>query len=116
MSELISFAREELNRLGLFDADSDYGGELGKATMELIETLAKQGHSGMSAAGVVKLFSRLANFKPLTHITANPDEWRAIAPNTWICKRCLNLIREGDTYYDCSGESRKEIHLPYYPM
>lgn len=114
MAELVSFAREELDRLGLFDADSDYGGELGEAVMELIETFAKQGHSGMSAESVVKLFSRLASFKPLTHVTANPDEWIAIGPNEWVCKRCPHLIRQYDTYYDCSS-SLKKVTMPYYP-
>jgi hypothetical protein len=51
--------KKRLTEMGMFDEDSDYDGELGIAIMELSETFAKQGHSGMSAAITVELFSTL---------------------------------------------------------
>ena len=68
-------AERELKLAGFFDKDSDYGGELGKAVMELINVFSKQGHSGFSASSVIRLFSKVANYKPLIELTGKDDEW-----------------------------------------
>jgi len=68
-------AKEELKRAGLFDKDSDYGGALGDAVMELMDVFRKQGHSGSSASMTIDLFSRLAKQQALTPITNDPKEW-----------------------------------------
>jgi len=65
MSKLVEHAQKELSRVGLFDKDSDYGGELGKGVLELITTFAGQGHSGMSAQMCRELFHKLSNFETL---------------------------------------------------
>lgn len=65
MSNLINHANEQLSETGMLDEDSDYDGELGKATMELITVFANQGHSGYSAMLVRDLFHKLSNFEEL---------------------------------------------------
>lgn len=75
-SPLVHHARVELERAGLFDPDSDYGGMLGNAVMELVQVLAKQGHSGMSAGMALSLFDVVARWKTLTPITSAPSEWQ----------------------------------------
>ena len=72
---LTDHAQEELKIAGLFDKDSDYEGMIGEAVLELIQTMAKQGHSGFSAGMVRELFNKLSNYETLTPITENPDEW-----------------------------------------
>lgn len=72
---LVDHARRELELVGMLDADSDYGGMLGRAALELVEKFASQGHSGGSAMGVLALFDKLARHQPLTDITSNPAEW-----------------------------------------
>jgi hypothetical protein len=72
---LVEHSKLELQMAGYFDEDSDYGGALGEAVMELIEVFAKQGHSGMSAAMVNGLFTKLANYEPLSPITGKDEEW-----------------------------------------
>lgn len=72
---LIEHAKKELELAGFFDKDSDYDGMLGTATMELIELLSKQGHSGYSGSCVLDLFTKLANFKPLSPLTFDDSEW-----------------------------------------
>lgn len=65
MSNLVDHAEKELQRVGLFDKDSDYAGELGRGVLELITVFAGQGHSGMSAEMTVELFSKLARFEEI---------------------------------------------------
>lgn len=73
------WARKELELAGLFDKDSDYEGMLGQAIMELIEKFSEQGHSGMSAGLVSSIFHQLSQWKPLTELTDNPDEWNELS-------------------------------------
>ena len=49
----------------LFDEDSDYGGEIGTAVMEMITTFSKQGHSGYSAMFTLHVFDKLARYEPI---------------------------------------------------
>jgi len=70
------WAFEELKRAGLYDKDSDYGGEIGKCLEELINVFDKQSHSIFSARRVANLFYRLMNWRPLSPVTNNPEEWK----------------------------------------
>jgi hypothetical protein len=97
---LKSHAELELKIAGLFDEDSDYGGAIGKAVMELIEVFSNQGHSGMSAPYVVSIFNELANFKPLLPITGKDEEWGNIkdigdGEPYYQNKRCSALFKDG---------------------
>ena len=77
---LLDHAKMELEIAGYFDQDSDYGGMLAKAVMELMEVFSNQGHSGMSAAMTLELFSKLGNYKPLLPITGKDEEWGDVRP------------------------------------
>ena len=46
---------------------------------ELIETLSKAGHSGMSIGITLDIFNKLAKWKTLTPLTNNPDEWTQLS-------------------------------------
>ena len=65
---LIDYAKEQLQRSGLFDNDSDYSGRIGKAVLELITVLSNQGHSGFSHSWVQSLFNKLSNYEPICPI------------------------------------------------
>ncbi len=75
MSNLVKHAERELKAAGLFDEDSDYGGMIGTETMKVVRTFASADHSGMSAALSRHILSLLLDFKPLSPLTNNPDEW-----------------------------------------
>ena len=95
---LIQHAQIELEAAGLFSEDKDfYGGETGKAVMELIEVFSKQGHSGMSAGVVSSLFNKLANYLPLGPITGEDNEWGEVSDNLYQNKRCSAIFKHGDT-------------------
>jgi len=96
---LVEHAKLELQMAGLFDEDSDYNGDIGKAALELIEVFAKQGHSGMSAPYVASIFNKLAKFEPLIPITGKDEEWAEVSffekKEIFQNKRCSALFKEG---------------------
>jgi hypothetical protein len=102
MSNLIEHAKEELELAGLFDKDSDYDGMLGKAVMDLVKVFSKQGHSGWSAHQTIKIFSIVANYKPLTPIGTTKDEWVEVSDKCWQNRRRSSTFSRdgGKTWYD----------------
>jgi len=100
-SNLVRYARSELERAGLFKEDSDYGGMLGKAVLDLVEMFAREDHSGMSAGMAIATFARLANFQPLAPLTGAEDEWSNTEDDfaegngqiVWQNKRCFSVFR-----------------------
>lgn len=125
MSELINFAKAELERAQLFDKDADYDGEIAKSVVELIETFSKQNHSGGSAALTLLLFSRLAAFKPLKPLTGNEEEWNHVGMQNgaplYQNKRLSTVFKDKDGAYDLSksplanNRSKMGITFPYDP-
>jgi hypothetical protein len=127
---IIEFARSELQRAGMFDKDSDYGGMLGDAVIKMLEQFAEEGHSGMSASMAISLFERLARFEPLTPLTGDDDEWTEVVEGQWQNRRCSHVFKDADgRAYDSNGrvfrepdgicftsrDSRVYIEFPYTP-
>lgn len=103
---LTKHAERELKLAGLYDKDSDYGGLIAEAIMELMEVFAKQGHSGGSAPIVANLFKKLALYENLTPLTGNDDEWSDISEmqggkKGWQNNRVLSVFKneDGKVYY-----------------
>jgi hypothetical protein len=133
MSNLVSFARDELTRAGFFDQDADYGGLLGHAVMKMMEVFSEEEHSGASAALAVSLFEKLARFQPLTPLTGDADEWNEVGVQNgrplFQNRRCGSVFKEGDEAYDIDGrvfrepsgacftnkDSRAPVTFPYTP-
>lgn len=106
MSNLIKHAEREMKKAGLYDADSDYGGMIPEAVIELVTALSKQGHSGMSHSLTMAVFNKVANFKPLTPISSDPDEWMEVGNDSrGLCfqnnrKPTCFSYDAGKTWYD----------------
>lgn len=106
MSELFNHAKRELELAGLLDKDSDYGGALGKAVLDLVKVFSKQGHSGFSAEVTLDLFNLVARYKPLTAIGQSADEWIDVSDECgepmWQNKRRGTTFSRnaGKTWYD----------------
>jgi hypothetical protein len=115
---LVDHAKEELNRAGLFEEDSDYEGLIGKAVYELIEKFSEQGHSGFSAGWVRELFNKLSNYETLTPITSDINEWTDVAEygagdskgTLWQSKRnpCIFSEDGGKSWYHVDDKQIKE--------
>lgn len=116
MSNLEKHAEYEMRRAGWYDSDADYGGMIPEAVMALIKAHAKEGHSGGSHFLTLELFSKLVNFKTLTPITSNPEEWfkhdyEIAGANCWQNKRQSTTFSEdgGQTWYDLDDPERKNF-------
>lgn len=99
MSNLIKHAQSELEAAGLFSEKGDfYEGMTGKCVMELIEVFSKQGHSGMSAPLVIKLFSTLAHFEPIGPVMGTDNEWgeTSVMPGVFQNKRFSSVFKNED--------------------
>ena len=78
MSNLLKHAERELKLIGYDDKD-EYDKMAKEAILQLIETFAKQGHSGFSAPYVANMFHKLANYEVLSPLTGNDDEWTDVS-------------------------------------
>ena len=129
MSNLLDYAKEELNRIGMIDSGEPYNDAVTKAILDLIELFASQGHSGFTASYTVNVFKRLAMYEPLTALTGEDSEWNEIEPGRYQNKRYSAVFKEkdgkaynihgkiftddgGETWYS-SKDSRIEINFPY---
>jgi len=131
---LVEYAQEGLKRAGYFDEDSDYGGLVGPAVLEMVKQFADEGHSGYSAMLCLHLFKRLAAFKPINPIP-NPMEANEFIDHTSISgnhptfqsTRISSLFSEdgGKRWYDIDkrlpkwkrwlGIRRAYVKFPYLP-
>lgn len=129
MSDLVSFAKEELKRAGLFDKDSDYGGMIGDAVLKMVEQFADEGHSGYSAGMAISIFQKVARFEPLTPLTGADDEWNEVTDGMYQNRRCPHVFKKNGQAYDSEGivwrdpdggtyisvASRVPVTFPYVP-
>lgn len=72
-------AEAEMRRAGLYDADSDYGPGIPKTVMEMVRAHNSYGQSGGSHHMVMEIFNKVIEFKTLTPLTANPEEWTDVS-------------------------------------
>lgn len=108
-------AEQEMKFAGLYDTDSDYGGMIPEAVMALVEAHSKQGHSGGSHWVTMQIFNKVINYKPLTPITSNPEEWFKHDYEMTGGTECWQNIRQstcfstdgGKTWYDLDDPKKK---------
>jgi len=98
MSNMLSYAESELNRIGLTEED-EYNGMMRKHILHMIKEFADEGHSGFSAQYAIDILSKLLSFKPLTPLTGEDDEWCDVSEysgtTTYQNKRCSSVFKEG---------------------
>lgn len=130
MSNLEAYAKSEMERAGLFDKNSDYGGMLGEAVMKMIKVFADEGHSGFSASMAISIFEKVARFEPLTPLTGEHGEWMEVGDGCFQNVRCSHVFKDADgKAYDIQGkvfrepsgscfasrDSRVYVTFPYTP-
>ena len=79
MSNLLSYAENELNRIGMTeDSPDEMNRMMRKHILHMMQEFANEGHSGFSASYAISILTKLMDFKPLSPLTG--DEWNA---NNW---------------------------------
>lgn len=126
---LEAYAKSELERAGLFDKDSDYGGLMGEAVMKMVKVFADEDHSGLSASMAVNIFKKVAMYEPLSPLTGDDSEWMEVGDGIFQNVRCSHVFKDKDGAYDIDGkvfrepsgvcftsrDSRVYIEFPYTP-
>lgn len=126
---MTEWAKHELDLLG--GNEDEMQQLINKNILEILDVFVNQGHSGFSAGYVINAITRLMNWKPLTPLTGNEDEWNEVTTDTKQNKRCSSVfMHEDGTAYDIdaitvsdnggitwfrSGRFRKPITFPYLP-
>lgn len=110
---LVAHARRELELLGTEP-------DMIECLVKAVRGFASFGHSGGSASWAIPVLNDLLQYKNLTPITDNPDDWvkheQRTAGDFWQNKRNSALFSDdgGKSYYD-TGEHPKRVQFsePY---
>ena len=109
MSNLVSYAESELNRIGMTeDSPDEMNVAMRKHILHMMQEFANEGHSGFSASYAISILTKLLDFKPLTPLTGADDEWNDISTyggNTkYQNKRCSSVFKDVDgSCHDIDG-------------
>ena len=71
---LVSYAESELDRIGMTEED-EYNGMMRRHLLHMVKEFSDEGHSGFSASYALQCLKKLLNFKPLSPLTGEDDEW-----------------------------------------
>ncbi len=115
MSNLVDHAKRELALAGNDEAFDN-------SIIKAVEAFASYGHSGGSASVGIQLLNDLLQFKNLTPLTDNPDEWIHIHEDVWegdsVWQNCRNgeafSNDEGKTYYLLSEGGNNQNRVPLH--
>ena len=76
MSNLLSHAMDELDRIGMTeDSTDEMNVMMRKHVLHMMQEFANEGHSGFSASYAIGILTKLLDFKPLSPLTGEDDEW-----------------------------------------
>jgi hypothetical protein len=106
---LIQYAENELDRIGMTD-DGDMNGMMRKHLLHMVKEFANEGHSGFSASYALQCLKKLLNFKPLSPLTGEDEEWTDVSSISGVPhyqnKRCGSVFKNGKDgeAYDIDGK------------
>lgn len=107
-SNIVDWAKRELDYAFAEYADDPLQQHANQNVLELLQVFSDQNHSGMSAPYVLRLFNRLANWKPIKPLTGEEDEWdEPDSDGTQQNKRCFQVFRnkhDNSTAFDVEGK------------
>ena len=127
---MLEFAKWQLDKLTDKCKDEDskvMQNMMNNDVLELLKVFQEQGHSGFSAPIATKLFYKLANYKLITEVEDNPDDWDEEGQHKYISS--IFKREDGTCYYMygrlftepdrdaffCSKESNIDITFPVKP-
>lgn len=75
---------------------------------DLLCVFSSQGHSGTSAPYCARHFHEIANFKPISPLTGEDNEWMEIGENCYQNRRCSHVFKDETGTYDIYGKVFRE--------
>ena len=118
MSNLLSHAMDELDRIGMTeDSTDEMNVMMRKHVLHIMQEFANEGHSGFSASYAISILTKLMEFKPLSPLTGEDDEWvkhdYATEP-VYQNKRRSSVFKDANgSCYDIDGKVFWEWAMPY---
>jgi len=109
MSALVEYAKNELNVLGLGVNDQtgeSYDYAMRSHILHMVEEFSKEGHSGFSASYALSILKRVLDFKPLSPLTGEDDEWNQCGFGDEIYyqnKRASSVFKDANGAYWSDG-------------
>lgn len=111
---LIDYAESELDRV-LPEDEDEYNGMMRKHLLHMVKEFADEGHSGFSANYALSCLKKLLDFKPLSPLTGEDDEWGDVSEvsgyTLYQNKRCYSVFKDKDGAYDIDGKVFWEWHV-----
>jgi len=94
---IVKYAESELDRIGMTaDSQDEMNVAMRKHILHMVNEFAEEGHSGFSAGYAISILSKLFNYKPLTPLTGEDDEWHEVGDGYWQNKRASNVFKGED--------------------
>ena len=114
-SGMLKYAINEFKYLKWIDKDNKFTEELqGKLclnVLQILEIVGYQGHSGFSFNYFFSILKRVINYKPITPLENNENEWeKSFFDNSFVHKRCYKVCKELNEetkeyeFYDSDGK------------
>ena len=97
---MLDFAKWQLDKLleKCKDEDSKIMQKMmNNDVLELLKVFSEQGHSDFSASIATRLFYKLANYKLVTEVEDNPDDWNEYGQHKYISS--IFKRKDGTCYY-----------------
>ena len=106
---ILKFAEQELDRIGMTaDSDDEMNVAMREHLLHMVNEFSKEGHSGFSASYALGCLEKLLDWKPLSPLTGEDDEWNCIRhmgdDPVYQNKRCSRVFKGADgRAYDIEG-------------
>ena len=97
---MIEFAEWQLNKMlekCTEPGEKEMQNKMNNDVLELLKVFSEQGHSGFSASIATRLFYKLANYKLVTEVEDNPDDWNEYGQHKYITS--IFKREDGTCYY-----------------
>lgn len=103
---LLSYAENELDIIGMKeDSPDEINVMMRKHILHMVKEFSDEGHSGFSGRYALSVLTKLLDFKPLTPLTGEEDEWHLVGDGHWQNKRCSSVFKGVDgSCYDIDGK------------
>lgn len=132
MSDLINFAKSELDIIGMKEDDLEISNRaMREHILKMVEVFSDEGHSGFSASYAAAILEKLLRFQPISPLTGEDSEWNLISEveRLYQNKRCSHVFKSNGKAYDLNGkvfiqengsaytsaDSRVDVTFPYTP-